>query len=126
MFPNDMKTITDFQEFHKWFDRLKGFGTDIQFNFVLLTGEVGEVAQVLKQVWWRASTLEAEMAPEQALSVSMGEYKQELAYELADCLAYVFKLANNAGIDLNHAYLEKMAKNVDRKWEAPAPPQVGG
>ncbi|MHB9144873.1 MAG: MazG-like family protein [Symbiobacteriia bacterium] len=87
MFPKDMKTISDFQEFHKWLDETKGFGSDLLFNYVLLTGEVGEVAQVLKKIRWRAAKLETEIAPEQAPAIAMGEYRQELAYELADCIS---------------------------------------
>jgi NTP pyrophosphatase (non-canonical NTP hydrolase) len=31
-------------------------------------------------------------------------------------LAYVIKLANYAGVDLEAAYLEKMRTNADRTW----------
>ena len=36
--------------------------------------------------------------------------------ELADVLAYVIKLANYAGVDLEAAYLGKMRVNADREW----------
>jgi NTP pyrophosphatase (non-canonical NTP hydrolase) len=40
--------------------------------------------------------------------------------ELADVLAYVLKLANYTGIDLEEAYLRKMQLNERREWLAPA------
>lgn len=49
MFPNEMKTIEDFQAFHRWLDEKNNFDPDILFNMVLLSGEVGEVAQVFKE-----------------------------------------------------------------------------
>jgi len=35
---------------------------------------------------------------------------------MADCLAYLVKLANYAGIDLQEAYLTKMRQNLERRW----------
>jgi NTP pyrophosphatase (non-canonical NTP hydrolase) len=35
---------------------------------------------------------------------------------LADCLAYILKLANYMEVDLEEAYLEKMKTNVGRNW----------
>jgi NTP pyrophosphatase (non-canonical NTP hydrolase) len=39
-----------------------------------------------------------------------------LRNELADLLAYILKLANYTGIDLEQAYLEKMGHNIGRDW----------
>lgn len=123
MFPNEMKTIRDFQAFHQWMDEQKGWRKDLLMNMVLLSGEVGEVANEIKQIMWRASILKAEMGEEEALAAAEAEYRQDLGLELADCLAYIFKLANNAGVDLETAYLTKMEKNVKRNWTAPKPPE---
>jgi NTP pyrophosphatase (non-canonical NTP hydrolase) len=35
---------------------------------------------------------------------------------LADCLAYVIKLANYAEVDLHAAYVHKMKRNLTREW----------
>ena len=115
-----MRTLADFQAFHRWMDAEKGFHDDLPKSMVLLTGEVGEVAQVIKKIWWRASLLESESGD--AMQTAVNEYKADLGDELADCMAYLFKLANNAGIDLEQAYLAKMERNVRRTWTAPAPP----
>lgn len=46
----------------------------------------------------------------------MAQHRDGLAEELADCLAYVVKLANYAGVDLEAAYLTKMRRNLGREW----------
>lgn len=122
MFPNEMRTIRDFQAFHRWLDDLKGWEKNLLLNMVLLSGEVGEVANEVKKIVWKASLLKAEMGEEAAQAAAEAEYRHDLGTELADCLAYIFKIANNAGIDLEAAYLAKMAKNVERTWTAPKPP----
>jgi NTP pyrophosphatase (non-canonical NTP hydrolase) len=115
-FPNDMRTIHDFQAFHRWLDEQKGFNTDLFLNMMLLSGEVGEVAQVLKQVHFMIdpSRNEGEIKP---LAEALAEQRHNLGQELADCLAYIFKLANYTGVDLEKAYLEKMTINIDRTWK---------
>ena len=119
MFPNEMKTIEDFQAFHRWLDEKNHFDPDILFNMVLLSGEVGEVAQVLKKIRRQANLLRQEQESGEAMSAALWQYREELGQELADCLAYIFKLANYAGIDLQEAYIDKMAENVNRTWKTP-------
>lgn len=46
----------------------------------------------------------------------MAQQRDVLAEELADCLAYLVKLANYAGVDLEAAYLAKMRRNLGREW----------
>jgi len=125
IFPNEMRTIRDFQAFHRWMDEQKGWEKNLMLNMVLLTGEVGEVANEIKKLHWRASLLAQEMGPEAAQASAEAEYRGDLGAELADCLAYLFKIANNAGIDLEEAYLTKMERNVKRQWIAPKPGSQG-
>jgi NTP pyrophosphatase (non-canonical NTP hydrolase) len=118
MFPNEMRTIEDYQAFHQWLDEQKTFDQDLFFNMVLLMGEVGEVAEVLRQARKKAALLQAEQGygPEEAMQIALPAYREELGSELADCLAYIFKLANYTGVDLQEAYLRKMLQNIDRTW----------
>ncbi|MBV9228128.1 MAG: MazG-like family protein [Chloroflexi bacterium] len=113
-FPNEMQTIRDFQAFHQWLDEKNNFDTDIFFNMMLLTGEIGEVAQVLKQVHFMAYRNDEEA---KTLEDALIEQRENLGQELADCLAYIFKLANYTGVDLQAAYLQKMSKNLHRTWK---------
>ncbi len=98
------RRLGDFQRFHRQLDHDKHFPTDPYFNFLLLQEEVGELASAFAKRW---------------ISQTMGHQDHSLADirdELADVLAYIVKLANYAGVDLEEAYLEKMRINQHRQW----------
>ena len=97
------RRLTDFQRFHTHLDQEKGFPTDLLFNFMLMQEEVGELAKALKRLWLSQTT----------------DHRTKVREELADVLAYVLKIANYTGIDLEEAYLEKMAINKQRSWNIP-------
>lgn len=111
------RRLGDFQRFHRALDREKGFGSDLSLNFVGLTEEVGEVGREIKQILRQAEiTAEAIGNREEALERALGARRSILAAEMADVLAYLLKLANYAGIDLEAAYIEKMGQNWQRHW----------
>jgi NTP pyrophosphatase (non-canonical NTP hydrolase) len=66
--------------------------------------EVGELGSALADMWRT-----------QALGEGR-DSRESLREELADCLAYLLKLANYAGFDLEEAYLDKMRENQEREW----------
>src|SRR5581483_11371034 len=116
MFPNEMRTIEDFQEFHRWLDEQKSFNGDIALNMMLLSGEVGELAQVLKKVHHMQDPQRND-GETKTLEEALAVHREDIGQELADCLAYIFKLANYTGVDLQQAYLTKMEKNLERTWK---------
>lgn len=104
------KSLPEFQEFHKWLDAEKGFQTaDIRRIGLGLTTEVGELA---KEILWYAHRLETLGAAHPDVE----ETRRKLGAELADCMAYLLKIANCAGLDLQEAYTEKMLININRSW----------
>ncbi|MFL5624837.1 MAG: hypothetical protein ACJ788_04500, partial [Ktedonobacteraceae bacterium] len=78
-FPNQMWTLRDFQAFHQWLDEQKRFDPDILFNMVLLVCEVGEVAEVLKNIRKKADSFVGEQQPEEALASALADHREELA-----------------------------------------------
>jgi deoxyguanosine kinase len=111
------RPLSDYQRFHIELDQVKGFNTDMYFNHLRLSEEIGELSRELARLWVAENALVAQgqsktTARDQALS----QHKDALQSELADCMAYLLKLANYAGIDLETAYLEKMKVNQDRSW----------
>jgi len=82
----------------------------------LLSGEIGELAQELKRVHFMVSPGEI-TDDEVSLETALQKQRESIGQELADCLAYIFKLANYTGVDLQEAYLQKMRKNLDRIWK---------
>jgi NTP pyrophosphatase (non-canonical NTP hydrolase) len=90
------RRLSDFQRWHRALDEEEGFVQDVFFNYICLTEKVGELGGVLAGIW-RAQT-PGETCDDQAL----------FREELADCLAYLIRLANYAELDLEEAYLDKM------------------
>lgn len=112
---NDAITIGDLQAFHRELDTEKGFDRDLFRNLTYLMAELGETVRAARQLE-RARGL-----PEE------DEARDHLGEELADCLAYVLKLANYAGIDLEACYAKKMKQNLGRTWsKKPHSTQQGG
>lgn len=106
---NGHPTLSDLQRYHGQLDAIKGFHTDLYFNALLLQEEVGELASAVAQLW----RVEREVGD---LEAALDQQRAGLAEELADCLAYLVKLANYAGVDLEAAYLGKMRRNLEREW----------
>ncbi len=104
----DHPTLRDCQEFHRWLDLEKGFSSDLPLNMMLLMEEVGEVAKEVR----RFDHAQNDLGLEDKLVTA----RDHLEEELADCLAYIVKLANYTDIDLEQAYLKKMHYNVHRVW----------
>lgn len=98
------RRLGDFQKFHRYLDQEKGFSTDLLLNFMLLQEEIGELAKAIKKQWY----LQQGGQP-----FNVGQIREELA----DVLAYILKIANYTGVDLESAYLEKMAVNRRRTWD---------
>ena len=99
----DQIYIRDLQAFHEALDREKAFDLDMLRNVAYLSEEVGEVVSAIRRF-------------EEAEGPSVEEARAQLGEELADCLAYIVKLANYGGIDLQGAYLGKMKRNLTRVW----------
>jgi NTP pyrophosphatase (non-canonical NTP hydrolase) len=73
-------------------------------NVAYLSEEIGEVVHAICNL----QRADGSVAPEEA--------RRHLGEELADCLAYILKLANYGGVDLQEAYVHKMTRNLDRTW----------
>lgn len=101
------RRLPDFQAFHRYLDEEKGFNTDLLLNMVKLQEEVGELSQAVAKHWSGLQRGELEIA------------RHALQGELSDVLAYILKIANYTGIDLEEAYITKMAVNRNRHWKSP-------
>ncbi len=109
--------LSDYQAFHNQLDIAKAFDPDLFFNYILLTEEMGEVAGELIKIWGDTKRMVKDgRSTHEAHEEAITHHRAGLRNELADLLAYILKLANYTGIDLEQAYLEKMKKNIDRTW----------
>jgi deoxyguanosine kinase len=111
------RPLPDLQRFHVELDASKRFGTDLYFNYLCLTEEIGELGSEFAKTWLAETTLIAEgEQPGQARRRALDRNRDALKSELADCMAYLLKLANYAEIDLESAYLVKMQQNQTQTW----------
>lgn len=109
--------LTELQRFHVELDRIKEFETDVYFNYLCLSEEIGELGSELAQLWRKEHLLLAKgLEEDQARDAALTQHRASVQSELADCMAYLLKLANYAGIDLETAYLKKMDINQTRVW----------
>ncbi len=100
----DCLGIQDLQSFHRELDKEKQFDQDVFRNIAYLSGEIGELVSAIRK-----------LRKAQGLS-EKAEAKAHIGEELADCLAYVVKLANYLEVDLHEAYTDKMRRNMKREW----------
>lgn len=111
-------SLTDFQQFHVSLDAEKGFDSDLFMNFIFLSEEIGELARTLKRTYWtQVEFSKAGKTGDDAQRLAVARHRIQIEEELADSLAYLLKLSNYAGIDLENAYLEKMSINAQRRWQ---------
>jgi NTP pyrophosphatase (non-canonical NTP hydrolase) len=100
----DCLGLQDLQAFHRELDQEKHFDQDIFRNIAYLSGEIGELVSAVRRL-----RKAGEVAEESDARIHVGE-------ELADCLAYVVKLANYMEVDLHEAYVNKMQSSTKREW----------
>jgi deoxyadenosine/deoxycytidine kinase/NTP pyrophosphatase (non-canonical NTP hydrolase) len=111
------RPLSDWQRFHVELDAAKHFDTDLYFNYLCLSEEMGELGSELAKTWLAETRLIAEgETSDQARQLALERFRDTLESELADCMAYLLKLANYAEIDLESAYLNKMDRNRNRSW----------
>ena len=83
-------TLSDFQRFHVELDRSKGFITDLYFNYLCLSEEMGELGSELAEVWRQEALLAgAGQNRQEAKKGALAQRRNRLEEELADCMAYL-------------------------------------
>jgi NTP pyrophosphatase (non-canonical NTP hydrolase) len=102
------RRLVAFQRFHEVLDAEKGFLSDVYLNFICLQEEMGGLAAELKSLW--VETARGQANERQIIAQKL----DRLRSELADCLAYLLKLSNGLGIDLEEAYLEKITSTREQ------------
>ncbi len=103
------RDLPAFQQFHRQLDDARHYDPDLFFNYMLLMGEMGKVANELATIWREGQQLQSDgRSLAEARQAALDRQRATLRGELADLLAYTLKLANYAGIDLEQAYLDKM------------------
>ncbi|MFN2292741.1 MAG: hypothetical protein ACK2UC_16230 [Anaerolineae bacterium] len=78
---------------------------------------MGELGSELANLWREeAKQVVQGRKVTEAREWALEQRRGRIEAELADCMAYLLKLANYVGIDLEQAYREKMKVNETRSW----------
>jgi deoxyguanosine kinase len=110
-------SLSDYQRFHVELDKSKGFITDLYFNYLCLSEEMGELGSQLASLWREEAELVVQgKGEDRARELVIDKRRDGIKEELADCMAYLLKMSNYVGVDLEGAYREKMKANENRSW----------
>lgn len=102
------RRLGDFQRLRQSADASQDFFSDVYLNYLGLAAEVGELGSELKRVWvaHQAAMLQTGIGSD--APQLLPEARAALRGELASVLASLLRIANNAAIDLEEAYVETM------------------
>ncbi len=104
------RRLADFQSWQRALDQRHAALSNLYFDFMGLAQEVGELGAEMTAIWRQQDILFQKVGNQpEAMAQALTECLPHLRAELADCLTYLLKLANDAGVDLESAYLEKKA-----------------
>ncbi|MDC3418008.1 MazG-like family protein [Aquibacillus salsiterrae] len=85
-------------------------------NYMLLTTEVAEVAEELRRTFNMTNNhINEGIDKEEAFRRAKESVKEDIGKEMADCLAYITKIANYLEIDLEDSFYQKMEEVRNRK-----------
>lgn len=73
---------------------------ELEHLLVCVLGELGELANVTKKIVRGDTTLQSS--------------REQLEDEIADAFIYLVKICNQLGVDLESAFLKKLAANAER------------
>ena len=106
------RRLPDFQRLRHALDREKGFVVDLFYDYIRLTGEVGELGRALATAWIEQDQLLSQVGNRQeARDRALETVRASLQEELADALSCLLKIANDGGVDLESAYVRKMGQD---------------
>lgn len=111
----DLRDLTatqrSFDEKHGWTPQPgdpQGLFRFLQEDTIGLTGEVGEIANIVKRV--ALDSRRGSVPLPELLHAALSE----LTEEVIDCLIYLVRLSSYLDIDLSSAYLSKLKRNEER------------
>lgn len=107
--------VAAFQQFHRDSEPESNGGGNPFYRYLLLVEEVGELTSHLVKMWpqFDHALIDGNGSIE-SMKKSIETSRPALRDDLADLLAHILRLANDFGIDLEQAYLDKIRLNLGR------------
>lgn len=104
--------LHDFQRLQRALTRQAELSADLFFNYFWLTEEVGRLGRALKQAWRQQEQLLPRTGNRlEAHQRALSSVQTDLSEALSDALACLFKIADDAGIDLEKASMARLRQN---------------
>jgi NTP pyrophosphatase (non-canonical NTP hydrolase) len=100
--------LGDFQRLRQNVDARQDFFSDVYLNYLGLAAEVGELGSELKRLWVARQAAQIHETIASNKSDPLPAARAALRGELASVLASLLRIANDANIDLEAAYVETM------------------
>jgi hypothetical protein len=105
--------LSGFQQFHRRQDGGEQFEADLYFDYLRLSDEAGKMARELADIRRAEKLLAGDgLSAGDAHEEAIRRHRAALRSELADLFAFLLTLANDSGIDLEQAYVDKMGQRV--------------
>jgi deoxyguanosine kinase len=103
------RRLPDFQRLHELKDRDDGATQDLFFDFIGLTEQLGNLGSSLRVAWSHQDQLLDQVGNrKEARDIALELIAPDLQRFTADIFATLLKIANDAGFDLERAYLERI------------------
>jgi hypothetical protein len=101
--------LAEIQRFRDELDKKEGVNTNMYFNYLRLSEEIGKLGSELAELWIDEETLKARgYEGKQAYKHAQRQHGPKLETGLAATLTYLLKLANYANVDLESACLREL------------------
>jgi deoxyadenosine/deoxycytidine kinase len=105
------RRLLDLQRFHRTLDQRNGAPSDVFLDYLSLSQGVGRLGAALREVWVAQDELIPRVGNRQeARDRAIEAHASALQDTLADALDLLLKIANDAGVDLERAYLGKLER----------------
>ncbi len=103
--------LMDFQRHRRSLEHVNGDLADIFYDYLSLSQAIGHLGDTLKQVWVQQDKLLPKLGNRQeARDLAVEGLRATLQETLGDTLDRLLKIANDAGIDLENAYLSALER----------------
>ncbi|MCA8096754.1 hypothetical protein [Burkholderia contaminans] len=98
-------TLQDFQSYVVKLKEMRDFKNEKKNAFILLTKELGDLAQAMRETWPDNESLSPDT-------------QHVIGLKLADIFVYLLDLANQHSVSLEPAFREREEINKRREWDA--------
>jgi len=106
------RRLGDLQKWHLAADSDRESAGDLNYTYISLVRQVGELGAHLLSLWTAQEALADRVGNVlEARDRALQEHRSCLQTELADCLVHLIRLANSSGVDLETSYLARLGQD---------------